>query len=63
MMNAPAIGQDLHEFVEPGHIHRAQRGDHLVMNEVLFDVLRVVLTVVEGRRAQDDLGAQRPGAN
>ena len=54
MMIAPTIAQDVNGFGQPGHVSEAPRGaDHLILNEVLFDVLRVVLTVVEGQRLQE----------
>jgi hypothetical protein len=63
MMNAPTITQDVNEFDQPGHLDEApRRADHLSLNEVLFDVLRVVLTVVEGQRAQDEWRVERRGA-
>jgi hypothetical protein len=54
MMNAPTIAQDVNGVDQPGHLSPTYRGaDHLSLNEVLFDALRVVLTVVEGQRLQD----------
>ena len=54
MMNAPTIAQDVNGVDQSGHLSPAYRGaDHLSLNEVLFDVLRVVLTVVEGERLQE----------
>ena len=62
-MNAPTIAQDSNEFDQPGPLDEApRRADHLSRNEVLVDVLRVVLTVVEGQRAQDEGHTERCGA-
>ena len=58
------IAQDFNGFGEPGHIHGAPHGaDQLVLNEVLFDVLRVVLTVVEQQRTREGLRLEGRGAN
>jgi len=57
------IAQDLNAFGQSGHIDGAQRGtDQLVLNEVLFDVLRVVLSVVEGQRARDEWRVEKRDA-
>ena len=61
MMTAPTIAQNLSGFGEPGGAPRG--ADHLVLNEVLFDVLRVVLTVVEAQQAQDAWRVERHGAS
>jgi hypothetical protein len=58
------IAQDFNGFGEPVHIHGApQSADHLVLNEVLFDVLRVVLTVVEQQPTRDERRLEGRGAN
>ena len=44
------IAQDFNGFGEPGHIHGApQSADRLVLNEVLFDVLRVAHPAPQAR--------------
>jgi len=63
-MNAPTIAHDINGFDQSGPLDEApRRADHLSRNEVLFDVLRVVLTVVEGQRAQDEGHTERRGAS